>query len=162
MGRDWNVPPTGIHHVTLIVEDERRAKWFYEEVLGFEEKFRPSFKFPGMFYKCGNQEIHLIISSRPQGYEDVFLSIDGTKEETHRHIHRHAAFVVPDLDAIRGRLSSNGVDVPFDPKQAEPDDELSQNMIAGWRKMYGETPIFCLDPFGNLIEFVPGQYLADM
>ncbi len=127
----------------------------YEEALGFEAKGRPSFKFPGIFYTCGDQDIHLIISSRKQGYEDIFISIDGSKEETRRHIHRHAAFLVPDLDGMRERLAAHGVDVLFDPKTVPPADELSRNMAAGWTQMYGETAIFCLDPFGNLMEFVP-------
>ena len=125
------MPPAGIHHVTVIVDDRERAQWFYEEVLGLEEKSRPSSKFPGMFYSCGDQEIHLIIASRAQGHEDIFITIDGTKEETRRHIHRHAAFVVPDLDALRERLTEHGVKVLFDPKAAPPDDELSRNMVAG-------------------------------
>ena len=28
-----DMTPGGIHHVTFIVEDEARAKWFYEDVL---------------------------------------------------------------------------------------------------------------------------------
>jgi catechol 2,3-dioxygenase-like lactoylglutathione lyase family enzyme len=149
----------GIHHVTLLVDDEKRARSFYEDVLGFEEKFRPAFKFPGLFYTCGDQEIHIIITSRPQGYEDIFITIDGTSEQTFRHIHRHAAFVVPDLDELREHLEERGVAVLFDPKTGSKDDALLANMAAGWTKMYGEMPIFCLDPFGNLLEFVPGRFL---
>ena len=56
---------SGIHHVTLLVDDEEKASHFYGQVLGLEQKPRPAFRFPGLFYRCGNQEIHLIIASRP-------------------------------------------------------------------------------------------------
>ena len=38
---------SGIHHATLIVDDEDRAAWFYGQVLGLSPKPRPGFKFPG-------------------------------------------------------------------------------------------------------------------
>ena len=88
-----------------------------------------------------------------------YIQFDGRADQTLRHIHRHAAIVVPDMDAIKSRLREHGVEVLFDPKEADPEDDMAANMAAGWMKMYGDTPIFCLDPFGNLIEFVPGQYL---
>ena len=65
---------TGIHHVTLIVDDTERAAWFYGEVLGLEEKGRPSFAFPGLFYYADSehrQEVHLIVASRKLSHDDV-------------------------------------------------------------------------------------------
>jgi catechol 2,3-dioxygenase-like lactoylglutathione lyase family enzyme len=149
----------GIHHVTLIVEDEERTAWFYEEVLGLKPKPRPSFRFPGLFYYCGNQEIHLIIASRALQKEDLFIRIDGESDITRRYIHRHAALLVTGLDALRGRLKNSGVTVLFDPSLAEANagDELTANLVEGWQKMYGAVPIFCLDPSGNLLELVPAD-----
>ena len=63
----------GIHHVTLLVQDGAKAAWFYGEVLGFAQKPRPAFNFPGLFYPCGDQELHLIISARPLSQEDLFI-----------------------------------------------------------------------------------------
>ena len=32
---------------------------------------------------------------------------------------------------------------------------VAQNLIAGWMRMYNSIPVFCQDPFGNLLELVP-------
>lgn len=145
----------GIHHVTLLVDDEERAAWFYGEVLGLKEKSRPSFKFPGIFYTSGNQEIHIIIASRPLSYEDLFIDIGGVSDITRRHIHRHVALAVSEWDGLERRLEENGIEILFGPNCVEPDDELSRNMIDGWIRMYSGVPVFCFDPFKNLIELVP-------
>ena len=150
---------SGIHHVTLIVDDAEKASRFYGQVLGLEQKPRPAFKFPGLFYHCGDQEIHLIIASRPLKQEDLFIRIDGISDITRRYIHRHAALVVSDLANLLTRLTDHGVEILLDPRnvQRKSSDLLLTNLLDGWNKMYGTAPIFCLDPFGNLLEIVPGR-----
>ena len=146
----------GIHHVTLIVNDAEQAKWFYGEVLGLEEKQRPGFDFPGLFYWVGEgQEIHLIVTSRPLSHEDLFIRCGGGTERTLRHIHRHAALRVSDLPAYEQRLEDHGVKILFSESRSDRDDKLTGNMMAGWRAGYGGIPLFCEDPFGNLLELVP-------
>ena len=145
-----------IHHVTLLIDDEEQAAWFYGEVLGLPEKPRPSFKFPGLFYHCGNQEIHQILTSRPLTSEDLNIQVDESAEITRRHIHRHAAFLVSELDELEERLDEHGIEILFGPNHHGTEDELSRNMIESWMKMYSGIPIFVNDPTGNLIEFVPG------
>jgi len=148
---------SAIHHVTLIVGDKDRASHFYGEVLGLKEKLRPTFKFPGLFYRCGSQEIHLIIASRPLKHEDLFIQVDGVSEITRRFIHRHAALVVSDLDNLVNRLVDSGAEILLDSrsKSTAGSDPLLANLLDGWDHMYGGTPVFCLDPFGNLLELVP-------
>ena len=146
----------GIHHVTLLVEDMPRAAWFYGQVLGLEEKGRPDFDFPGLFYEAGKgQEIHLIVAARPLPHGDLYIERASGSHITRRHIHRHAALYVPLLDAMRKRLVENDIEILLSETDGRHDDELAQNMMAGWRKMYGGVPLFCEDPFGNLLEFVP-------
>lgn len=145
----------GLHHVTLLVGDSDRAAWFYGQVLGLAEKPRPSFDFPGLFYHCGPHEIHLIVAASLPAHGDLTLRLSDGALITRRYIHRHAALVVLDLSALRARLQAHGVELLFEPDQIAPDDALGQNMIAGWRRMYGQVPIFCADPFGNLLELVP-------
>ncbi len=36
----------------------------------------------------------------------------------------------------------------------EGSDQLLSNLTEGWIKMYGKPPIFCRDPFGNLLEIM--------
>ncbi len=146
----------GIHHVTLLVEDRPKAAWFYGQVLGLEEKGRPAFDFPGLFYRAGRgQEIHLIVAARPLPHGDLYIERAGGSEITRRHIHRHAALHVPQLDAMHKRLQEYDVKILFCETDDDHVDELAKNMIAGWRTMYGGIPLFCEDPFGNLLEFVP-------
>jgi catechol 2,3-dioxygenase-like lactoylglutathione lyase family enzyme len=150
---------SGIHHATLIVGDEERASWFYGQVLGLQPRPRPRFKFPGLFYSCGDQELHLIIAARPLGKEDLFIRIDNTTDITRRFIHRHVAFVAPDFEALKKRLHDNNIEIVFDPDKVNEKgpDPLDTNLIESWLKMYGRPPIFCRDPFGNLLEIIPGR-----
>lgn len=150
---------SGIHHVTLLVDDEAKASHFYGDILGLEQKARPTFRFPGLFYYCGNQEIHLIIASRPLVDDDLYIRIDGTTDITRNYIHRHAALVVSDLPRLLGKLRQNAVEVLLDASspRAEQADSLLRNLVDGWTRMYETPPVFCRDPFGNLLEFVPGS-----
>jgi catechol 2,3-dioxygenase-like lactoylglutathione lyase family enzyme len=149
----------GVHHVTFIVDDEQQASWFYGRVLGFELKPRPRFTFPGLFYFCGDQEVHLLISARPMVREDLFIRMNGADDITRKFIHRHAALVVSDLDGVRKRLKDNGIQILFDATMINDieSDPLISNLIEGWTKMYGAPPIFCQDPSGNLLEIIQGR-----
>ena len=59
-----------------------------------------------------------------------YIQFDGRADQTLRHIHRHAAIVVPDMDAIKSRLREHGVEVLFDPKEADPEDDMAANMAS--------------------------------
>ncbi len=144
----------GIHHVTLLVQDGAKAAWFYGEVLGFAPKPRPRFNFPGLFYACGDQELHLIVSARPLLQEDLFIDVGETGLRSFRHIHRHAAFLVENFAETGARLKDHGIEILFS-EESPPPDGLSQNLMAGWREMYGAVPIFVYDPSHNLLEIVP-------
>ena len=149
----------GIHHVTLLVRDEAKAAWFYGEVLGFAQKPRPAFNFPGLFYSCGNQELHLIVSARPLVQEDLFIDVGVTGHRSFRHIHRHAAFLVENFSQTRERLKDHRIEILFS-EESPSLDSLSQNLVAGWKEMYGAVPIFVHDPFHNLLEIVPKQAIG--
>jgi len=151
----------GIHHVALIVNDRQRAEQFCGEVLGLEPKPRPKFRFPGLFYYCGKQEVHLIITSRPLANAELFFEFDGIPDFTRRFVHRHAAFVVDDTSEIEQKLKDHGIEVLFSANSPAIQLEGSFENVAvqGWIRMYGSVPVFCLDPFGNLLEFVPGTNL---
>jgi catechol 2,3-dioxygenase-like lactoylglutathione lyase family enzyme len=151
----------GIHHVTLIVNDRQRAEHFYGEVLGLKPKPRPNFRFPGLFYYCGTQEVHLIIASRPLASEELFFEFDGVPDFTRRFVHRHAALVVDDTSAIEQKLKEHGIEVLFSGNSPgiEVQGTFENIAVQGWIRMYGSVPVFCLDPFGNLLEFVPGTLL---
>jgi catechol 2,3-dioxygenase-like lactoylglutathione lyase family enzyme len=148
---------TGIHHVTLLVDDLERAEWFYGEVLGLQEKGRPEFDFRGLFYWAGDgQEIHLIEAESPLDDDRpiYFRRGNGTKM-TLRHVHRHAALRVSELPCYERRLIDAGIEILFSEAVSDQDDDMTKNMMAGWRAAYKQLPLFFKDPFGNLIELVP-------
>ena len=66
--------------------------------------------------------------------------------------------MVSDFDSTKKRLAENQVDILFDAdKVASNSDPFVANLIEGWTKMYGAPPFFCRDPFGNLLEIIPGS-----
>ena len=90
---------SGVHHVSLNVNDVEACLRFYVDLLGLEELPRPDFGFPGAWLSAGPQQIHLIHSddhSAPPG--------------------QHFAFRVEDLDAACEELQTSGVEVskPFE------------------------------------------------
>jgi glyoxylase I family protein len=154
---EGNMAISGLHHVTLLVDDHAKAAWFYGDVLGLSEKPRPGFDFPGLFYHCGQQEIHLIIAPRLPATDDLVLRLSDGSTLSRSYIHRHAALMVSEPAALKERLAAQGVAILFDHERVAEDDTLAHNLIAGWMRMYGGVPLFFFDPFRNLLELVPGR-----
>ena len=84
----------GVHHVSVNVHDSEETGRFYLEVLGMEQLPRPDFGFPGMWLRCGGQQIHLI-------------QIDGHKAPEGQHF----ALRVDDIEAATEELSGKGIEV---------------------------------------------------
>jgi len=118
----------GLHHVQINVPDGRadEARRFFEDLLGFEAMPRPESLSKagrsGVWYRCGESEFH------------VFFAPDGDFREDRSS--RHPAFLVDDLDGLRRRLESAGVEV----EEAIP--------------INGRERFFCRDPFGHRFEFL--------
>ena len=93
--------------------------------------------------------------------ESLFFEFDGIPDFTRRFVHRHAALVVDDTSEIEQKLKDHGIEVLFSGNSPAIQLEGSFESVAvqGWIRMYGSVPVFCLDPFGNLLEFVPGTNL---
>ena len=118
----------GLHHVQINVPAARasEARRFFEDILGFEEMPRPDSLSKaarnGVWYRCGDNEFH------------VFFAPDGEFQEDRSS--RHPAFLVADLDRLRSRLQSAGVEL----EDAIP--------------IEGRERFFCRDPFGHRLEFL--------
>ncbi len=84
----------GVHHVSINVDDVSKARAFYVDTLAMEILPRPDFGFPGLWLKCGAQEIHLIEVKGFQPQEGP-----------------HFALRVDDIEASRATLHSKGVDI---------------------------------------------------
>jgi glyoxylase I family protein len=58
--------PTGVHHVSINVDDVDAARQFYVDVLGLTERTdRPAFSFDGAWLDVGAQQVHLIDAPLP-------------------------------------------------------------------------------------------------
>ncbi len=85
---------TGIHHVSINVDDVDAAVRFYTEVLGLTlREDRPDFGFPGAWLDAGPQQIHLIGGEVPP------------------RLGQHLALQVADLDAAVAELRERQLQV---------------------------------------------------
>jgi glyoxylase I family protein len=85
---------TGLHHVSINVDDVEAARRFYVDVLGAVERSdRPDFGFGGAWLDVGRQQIHLIEAPVPED--------NG----------QHLALLVDDLDATVTELRADGIEV---------------------------------------------------
>lgn len=116
---------SGIHHVSLLVEDLPRASNFYINILGLEkDTSRPDMAFSGMWLKIGTQQIHLLCLDK---------TASGTDAE-HPGRDAHLALAVSSASKIEEILKLE--DIPC------------------YRSKSGRRALFCRDPDGNGIEFV--------
>ena len=89
-----------IEHVAVTVADVRRARAFYEGVLGLREVPRPeSFDFPGAWYRLGNLDLHVI-----------------GRDQTDPPSRRHFALWVQDIRATADALKNAGCPVLWEHK----------------------------------------------
>ncbi len=114
-----------IHHVSLIVSDLARSRRFYSEVLGLEEVDRPLSVFPGAWFACGTQQIHLLVLENPDPVSDRPLHVGRD---------RHTAFHVASIDGFISIL-----------KQKRIDYTTSES---------GRKAVFFRDPDGNGLELI--------
>ena len=86
--------PTGVHHVSINVNDVAVAVAFYTDVLGLTTRNdRPDFGFGGAWLDAGDQQLHLIAGTVPKA--------EG----------QHFAVQVADLDETIQELRDRGVHV---------------------------------------------------
>ena len=92
-----------VDHLSFAVADLERSRRFYEDVLGLEEIPRPDFGLPGIWYRAGNAQVHLI--QTPEG-ADV-----GTRPAKLSPLANHNAFAVDDYTKTLDLLLAKGVEV---------------------------------------------------
>lgn len=91
------------HHTSFPVKDLARSRAFYEGVLGLEEKPRPDFGFPGVWYQAGTSEVHLL---------ETGAGVDvGEPPPALNPMAQHVAFAIADYDAALALLRSRGLEV---------------------------------------------------
>ena len=115
-----------LNHVALHVKDVANSSRFYRRILKLTPIPRPTFDFPGAWFRLGvHQELHLI-GGRNQ---EVRFRDRGT----------HFALMVDDLNAWETHFRTH--EIPFLPRRHRPD---------------GAIQIYVADPDGYVIElFIP-------
>jgi catechol 2,3-dioxygenase-like lactoylglutathione lyase family enzyme len=115
-----------MHHVSFAVPELQPALRFYRDMLGFRVIDRPPLDFDGAWLEKDGFTIHLIVPkegverAKPASKANPYLS--------------HVAFRVTDVEATRGALQANGVEL------IEQAGAVHQMWV--------------LDPGGNMIEFI--------
>jgi len=116
----------GIHHVSVLVSDTRRALDFYHGVLGLPlEHSRPDTGFPGAWLRIGQQQLHLL---------ELPEQLAASRATGHGGRDHHFAMLVNDLDGLRQALEVHGI--AYTPSRS------------------GRRALFCRDPDGNAVEIV--------
>ena len=86
--------PTGVHHVSINVDDVDAALAFYVDALGLKARTdRPGFNFGGAWLDAGGQQVHLIEASPPPNHG------------------QHFALAFTDLHGLVGELRKRGLEV---------------------------------------------------
>jgi catechol 2,3-dioxygenase-like lactoylglutathione lyase family enzyme len=115
-----------VHHISFAVRDLARSQHFYQEILGLERIERPDLGLPGVWYRAGNAEVHLIAT--PEGV-DV-----GSAAPSLTPLANHQAFAVDDYAKTLDFLEAREVEV------------LRTTPEAG--------QLWIRDPDGNVIELI--------
>jgi catechol 2,3-dioxygenase-like lactoylglutathione lyase family enzyme len=85
---------TAIDHVSVLITDLAKARWFYRDVLGLPEIAKPkTFDFVALWFDLGNGDtLHLLQKPAPDARSP-----------------RHFALRVPDINAAREHFRAHGV-----------------------------------------------------
>ncbi len=84
---------SGVHHVSLNVDDLDACRRFYVDGFGMTEIDRPDLGFPGAWLAVGEHEIHLLQGSPPPA------------------LGQHYSLRVDDLDATLSTLAERGIEI---------------------------------------------------
>lgn len=135
----------GCPHVGLLVSSTPAAKEFYCDVLGMvdETDLRPeALPFPGLFLRCGEQQVHILELPNPDG--------DTIEERPGLGMDRRTAYSVKDLGPVRSALEKAGVvykmdtvNVGYGNGNGNNDAEKEESRV-----------LYCKDPDANELMFV--------
>ena len=125
-----------LKHVTLVVKDLERSRQFYCDLLGMELMERPVFDFPGMWFRVGGMELHLVLHQ--DGCADAgYLNETPDTEEGFVH---HVAFEVHNTYEAAEQLKEHGVRMAGGLPGRRPDC----------------AQLWCYDPDGHVVELFGG------
>lgn len=116
----------GLLHASFLIENLETSLHFYHEILGMEiDPSRPEMRFPGVWFRIGDQQIHLLQLPNPDPV---------TGRPAHGGRDRHVALSVMDITPLADVLNKAGIAF-----------SMSQS---------GRRALFVRDPDGNALEFI--------
>lgn len=122
---------TGIHHHSIISTNPNATRHFYGDQLGLQELPTPStFKFPVIWYACGDEQLHLLI-----------------KDDTDTLSPRHIALYIEDVEAARKDLRDKGVaidettPIPGADRFFVQDPDGNRIELIQWKILWGDVTI---------------------
>ena len=127
-----------LHHVLVAVDDLERARRFYTDVLEMQEIDRPTFDYPGLWYKIGDgeQQLHILVRSDATLRRDKWLDLYDI----------HFALRVESYRDKLAWLSSKGF------REDLPDGDFRKMKLRS-KSVAGYAQIYIIDPDRNIIEF---------
>ena len=127
-----------LHHVLVAVDDLERARRFYTDVLEMQEIDRPTFDYPGIWYKIGDgqQELHVLVRSDAMLRRDKWIDLYDI----------HFALRVENYRDTLAWLSSKGF------RDDLPDGDFRKMKLRS-KSVAGYAQIYIIDPDRNIIEF---------
>lgn len=109
------MPITKLAHYSVRTTDLEASRRFYTHILGFEQGFRPAFRFPGLWLYRGGDEadygvVHLIgiDPNDAAGLIDYLGDKEGAALRGSAAVD-HLAFLATELHSMRQRLRDEGV-----------------------------------------------------
>lgn len=124
-----------VHHVSIPVRNAEKSAAFYEKLFGLPRLQRPPFDIPGIWFACGDRQLHLVENATGSYRSDPDIDIADT----------HFAFRTDDFEGMVSRLKENG----FDENAARGDPKRMLVMREG---LAGFAQLYLLDPDLNIIE----------
>ena len=127
-----------LHHILIGVDDLERARRFYTDVLEMQEIDRPTFDYPGIWYKIGEgpQQLHILVRSDATLRRDKWLDVDDIHFALRVESYRDT------LAWLRGKGFRDDV----------PDDDFRKMKLRS-KAVAGFAQIYIIDPDRNIIEF---------
>ena len=123
-----------IHHMNVPIDDIEQARDFYGRIVGLPEIKRPNVGQPGLWFGCGDNELHLSVR-KDLGRGRTRMSLH--PGERPGRSGGHVAFTMTGaVDDICRHLAAEG--------------------IPHVRGKAGLPQVFCEDPAGNLVELNTG------
>ena len=123
------IQATQLDHVSVIITDVERSRYFYRDVLGLKEIAKPrTFDFVALWFELGSTQLHLLL-----------------KKQADTKTPRHFALRVNDVQAARAYIRSRGIKpeettvIPGADRFFVYDPDENRIEIIQWLELYDPT-----------------------